>query len=522
MPVGMLKSDVPPVRTHSIDVGLTGFVAIVTVLHLAIYASITGSPLNGTPPVWQGFWDQSQYLRSAHALAAGNLNPLEHWYALGYPLLAVPFLSLIPKDPYFVVNLVSLVIFAAAFLIYFRPVIGTTATILGFLAAQLIPFSVDAPPHVAFPVWLQYVLPWSTIPVAAIVMVVLTIVRGLGSGDSPTKDAALGALAAAVVVIRPSDALPLLIAGGWYARQRAVTERAIRHLGAGLLAAGIVLGLDLALTLAIYGGLATPYHEQVRAIGASLSDFHERVLAIVVDAAATHGEPRTALLAIQPWLALAIPLGVAWAILDRRHGLLVMASVALSIGAYISFNDFWPYAILRLSLIHYVVWTLPILTAGGIAGALCLVRARRWRSLAAVLACAMLLASVRVVALPVPRTRVSIEREPNGGTRYDIVLPGAHDVDAIDLRGAATADSRGVTMKSFTVSMDGTPLEVFKGYRAMQLRDVLRIGFTRHVEASRLSLVLDRTIEHHPAVPSDVVALEFVTRLVPFARFRSK
>jgi hypothetical protein len=517
-----LKSEASPIRSQSVDLGLTGFLALVTIVHLVIYASTTGSPLDGAAPVWRGFWDQSQYLRSARAFAEGNLSPQEHWYALGYPLLAVPFLRVIPKDPYFVVNLASLLIFAAAFLIYFRPVIGSAASMAAFLAAQLLPVSVDAPHRLSFPIWLQYVLPWNTIPVAAILMAILCIARGLRPGDSRVTDGVLGALSAALAVIRPGDALALLVAGGWYFRQRVLKERAIGHIGAALLGAGIVLGFDLALTLAIYGGLATPYHEEVRKIGASLSDFHERAFAIMVDAGATHEEPNTALLALQPWLTLALPLAIGWAVVDRRNGFLVIVSAAVSIATYICFNDFWPYAILRLSLIHYVVWTLPILTAGGIAGAICLVRARRWLALAAVLTGAILLASVRLVPSPVAPVRVSIEPEPDGRTRYEIVFPSAQDLDALDLRGATTVDARGVTLKSFDVSHDGKPLEVFSGYRPLQLRDALRIGFNRHIEASQVSLVLDRGIANHPARPSDVAALQFTLTLEPFSRFRSR
>jgi hypothetical protein len=429
---------------------------------------------------------------------------------------------LIPKDPYFVVNLASLLIFAAAFLIYFRPVIGSAASIVAFLAAQLIPVSVEVPYRLAFPVWFQYVLPWNTIPVAAILMVVLSMVRRLRPVDSARNDAVLGALAAGLVVIRPSDALPLLVAGGWYVRQRAFEQRAVAHIGAALLGAGIVLSLDLALSLAIYGGIETPYHELVRTIGASLSDFHERAFAILIDASVTHEEPQAALFALQPWLAFAVPLAIAWAVVDLRNGLLAVTTAAVSIAAYICFNDFWPYAVLRLSLVHYIVWTLPILTAGGIAGAVCLVRSRRWVALGATLACGVLLVSLRLIASPVTQSRVAIELLPNGRTRYEIVFPVAQDVDAIDLRGAMTSDPHNVTMKSFSVLQDVTPLEVYSGYRPIQLRDALRIGFNRHVEATRISLELDRTIANHPAKPPDVAALEFRLTVVPFARFRSR
>ena len=76
----------------------------------------TGSPLASFPPAWEGFWDQSQDMYGARMFANANLASSEHWYALGYPLLGVPFLTLFPRDPFFLVNMVSLIVFALAFL----------------------------------------------------------------------------------------------------------------------------------------------------------------------------------------------------------------------------------------------------------------------------------------------------------------------------------------------------------------------------------------------------------------------
>ena len=134
------------------------FALIVTTLHLALYVTTTGSPFDRSAPAWQGWWDQSQYLKSAVAFSEGNLAADQHWYALGYPLLGAPFVALLPKDPFFVVNMVSVVLFALAFLAYFRPLIGAIPSMAAFLGAQLLPASVQAPHHVDYPIWLQSII----------------------------------------------------------------------------------------------------------------------------------------------------------------------------------------------------------------------------------------------------------------------------------------------------------------------------------------------------------------------------
>ena len=497
------------------------FAAIVTALHLFVYAMTTGSPLASSPPAWEGFWDQSQYVRSAKAFANANLAASEHWYALGYPLLGVPFLTVFPRDPFFLVNTVSLIVFALAFLAYFRPLIGSIATMSAFLVAQLLPLSVDAPHRVNFPVWLQYVIPWNTVPVAALLMVIAVMVRGLRADDSKWKDVAVALLASAVVAIRPSDAIPLLVASAFYFHARVLREGAIAKVGAALVAAFLLLGLYAALSWAIYGGLTTPYHAQVRAIGASMSDFHERAYAILIDAGPTLGEPGAALSVIQPWMLLAMPLALAWAIIDVRRGLLVVGAAAASWAAYISFNDFWPYAVLRLSLIHYVAWTLPVLTAAAVAGAAVAIRRKRWFVLIAALTAAAVLASVDLVATPVA-AHVALEPLPNGYTRYEIVCREPQEIDAIDFVGAMASDPHAVTTKGFDVTYDGRPLDVISGYRPVQLSTGLRIAFNRHVEAARMAVALDNTIARQPTEPSLVRALRFELTFAAFRRLRAR
>jgi hypothetical protein len=253
----------------------------------------------------------------------------------------------------------------------------------------------------------------------------------------------------------------------------------------------------------------------VRVIGVSLSDFHERAYAILIDAAATHEEPKAALAALQPWLIVAFPFAVAWAAIDIRRGMLVVATVAVSLGCYIAYNDFWPYNLLRLSLIHYVVWTLPLLSASAVAGATSLIRGRRWIIFGAVTVAAAALAVLRPVAAAVATTTVSIEPLPNGRTRYEMTFDRPQDIDAIDLVGAGAQDQRAVTLKSFDISADGRPMRLFSGYRPLQLRHGLRFWFNRHVEASRIDVTLDNTIANHPTDARGVRAVGFTLSVVP-------
>src|SRR5437879_5640033 len=54
---------------------------------------------------WFGWNDQGQYLASATAIAQAKLSSATYVYPLGYPLLAAPFLSFLPRHPFFLPNL---------------------------------------------------------------------------------------------------------------------------------------------------------------------------------------------------------------------------------------------------------------------------------------------------------------------------------------------------------------------------------------------------------------------------------
>lgn len=70
--------------------------------------------------------------------------------------------------------------------------------------------------------------------------------------------------------------------------------------------------------------------------------------------------------------------------------------VVISTLAYLAYNDFWPFNILRFFLIHYLVWTLPFLAAGGLAGVRLIVRESRWGVALSVVIATLLVVSYRL------------------------------------------------------------------------------------------------------------------------------
>jgi hypothetical protein len=502
-------------RLAHVDAGLIAFLILVVAVHLLIYERYPYRPIAPNTG-WENFWDQGNYLKSARALARGDLSPDQHWYPIGYSLLAAPFAYLFPRDPFVVVNAFCLLIFAGAFLIYFRPLIGSVSAAAAFMVALALPFSIKTPLPSDFPIWSQFVVPWNTVPIAAIYMCIFCLMRDLGSVGGTGRDLTLGALGASTLAFRPTDALALLPAGGVYLWHRLRGGRPGLHLGAALAGALAVLIPAVVLTRAIHGGLTTPYLEEARRIGMSLSDIHERAYAILFSSAVTFGEVDTALLELQPWLYVLFPLAMLWAARDVRRGFLPVLTAIVSLLVYLSFNDFWPFNFLRFFLIHYVVWLLPIVTASGIAGGLLLVRERRWKSGVLVAGAILIGACHRVEPRVLRPDAVRIDAEGPESTKYSLFFNGTHDLDAIDLVGASSPNAINLTVLRIKVLVDGEPLDLFSGYRMIQLNGGVRMIFNRHVSARHVEFDLGADLGRHPRSADLVKPVRFDGRFVPF------
>lgn len=320
-------------------------------------------PLNpGSAPVadrvgWWSWSDQYRYLRATQDLAAGRVTQETYHYPLGYSLLGVPFVGLLPAHAYFVPNLLLVLGTAAAWWrLARRWVPGAVALAVagGFVAT-----------HGGL-LKLTMVVPWNTLPTQLALLtglVVLLEMRG------PRAVWILAGLAAATWFVRPGDAMclaPLLI----WAVLRLGTWRARILCGAGGMAViGVAIVAVGSLNLAVWGSWRTPYEQAAHTmVGFFSYPLAEKLYWTLVDARPFFGETDTALLWRYPWLFAALPGVVFWVKREGMAGLACVATLALSALLYLGYNDFFPSSFYRYSLIHYVSWLfLPLLAA--VAGA---------------------------------------------------------------------------------------------------------------------------------------------------------
>jgi len=341
--------------------------AVIYLLAYLRHNDLPGNHPTHPAEAWWGWWDQSQYLKTARAIATGTLGPDTLWYPVGYSLLAAPFWLIAPKHAFFLPDLFLVLAFVIALWKIARlHVTRIEALLIVFGFCALHPWTLRD----------SFVIPWNSIPTAAAFAWGIWI---LLSRPHLAGSIALSCIVAAAYWFRPADAFsmaPMLVASvlrlspwrdKWRAALAGMTIVAVSVAGVGL------------LHLSIFGTWQSNYDRIANNVGFLSLPFSLKCYWLLVDPSLFFLETFSGLLIRFPWLMLA---PAAIVTLVHRHGwpgLGAVSTILLSLALYVSFNDFHPLNVLRFKLIHYIAWTMPVLFIGCYV---CLTRGWRHRLLA--------------------------------------------------------------------------------------------------------------------------------------------
>ena len=351
------------------------FAAILASLYLLFYflQSERPNPVSGSLG-WLGWFDQGWYFTSANSLSNLRFEDTHHWYPIGYPLLGAFFFKLLGPHLFLIVNLTSFLAFFTFFYRTFREYLGSWLTFLTFLVALLIPVEIQVPHSVRFPIATQFIIPWNSIPVAAIYAYLIYHSLPLSPPVTSAKSGVIGALVGALFFLRPVDLvalLPLSIAFLSKLSHQTSHRREALWAVSGFYA---TFGPLLLLSLYIHGSLNSDYVQTSKNIGLDFSRVLERFALLFIDATPIFGTKENPLIELQPWLPLALPFFTSWAYLDRRVGGTIVSTALLSLFTYLGYNDLLPTNLFKFNVIHYFVWLLPYLLAGAVVSMLIAVR----------------------------------------------------------------------------------------------------------------------------------------------------
>jgi hypothetical protein len=406
------------------QVAVIGAAAAIVLLHLVVHVAKW--------PDFEGWWagfDQRAYLTAAQAWAAGDLTPNLHHYLAGYPLLAAPFVGLLPAQPFVVADLVCallslfLLVAIARRLVPDEPWAPSMAA-LAFLLATM-------SSRAAISTW---VVPWSTTPAVPLILgALLCTLRYIAAAR--LRDAVLAGMAGALVgAIRPADAALLLASLGpvlaWAAyRHRLGAGRFLGHASGFAAGAAIPVGVLVALHVLVHGWAPGAYLAGSAAMGFEPWLIPQRWVLLALNPQPVFGDAAgSGMVLAFPWIVPGIA-GLVAGLLSRgrqRHlaaGLAVLGTWLL----YLAFRDLHPTSLWRYFNHHYFKWTHLILAFYALWWLRLLARGVDRRRALAGLAVAALLLPWRASLKPMEAVTVPVSRAVDGAAfaalPFSLALP---------------------------------------------------------------------------------------------------
>ena len=422
-------------------------------------------------PEWWQWNDQSKYLRAMRAWLAGDLSPALHWYFPGYPLLGAAFSLLTPTQPFYLADLLCLLAFGAAF----AQVAGRLAPDLRFArAGGALVFLVTVP--LASYELKSFVEPWTTTPTAPLTL--FAILQAFRLWDRPTspRAAMLGLLTASVILFRPVDVAPLLLA--MVASSAVALRHQWRSFGRLVVAAGaggsVPVLVVAALHLTIFGLHRGLYLEQSAETG-----FEWRLIPlhwVTIFVSPLPELPGEFSLAqtfplIVPGVAGMIGCLIACRGRARFRHALVIGAVTLHCLLYLAYRDLHPQGLFRFSTYHYFKWCIPFFGLYAVSLMIEVARSpRRWAAWSAGLAVVVALFSWRVTwreATP------STQRQPVVRNARALALAEAPRSVLDGVYVPASGGFSDIYLNSYTMTVGSTIFHANADFKAFPYRDGL-------------------------------------------------
>ena len=400
---------------------LLAFMAAEALIYLLGYAQHEATPGNSAihPLGWWGYWDQSQYLRSAHALNGLDFRASEHWYPFGYALLGAPFASGAHGHPFMLPDLVCLLTAMAAFVFVCRRLrVGEIAASAMFMFGTL-------GSHYLREVWVQ---PWNTTLSTPLIWACFALFAVHETAPVPRRGVArfapflAGLLFPLMFVTRMTDTPVFAMIGlGFVLRPGEAWRKCVR-IGREIALGALITGLPLlVLWLAIYGFSKPAYMLDSIALGFDFSTLLWRSYLLLITPKGWFVDG-AGLFARWPWLLPGVACMMCAPFITRSAERRVL--VTLSGAIFVYFLMFCMYTDLSASglwtyhNVHYFKWSFPGLLLLGYK----LIEHWRVNRHAALAACAfvLLLTCLRVTPKPVVAGQAAWMIELKGKVFYPV------------------------------------------------------------------------------------------------------
>jgi hypothetical protein len=411
-----------------------------------------------------------------------DLSPAQHWYPLGYALLATPFYPLMPVHPFFPVNLIAFMLMGALTVALGRQfgIVGLWGAGSFFVGAVLPGF-----------VLMQYIVPWNTIPVAALYVTILVIyARAVKKGVTAGRLAAIGAAGALILITRPIDAFAM-----WgvafhllyrLSRQTLSGEgktNFVFPLIAAITSIAAVLVPYIGLHIAVYGVHPSAYMVNAGDLGFDLQSIPFKFAMIF-------GNPRDffpqaiGIFERYPLILLGM-VSLVYAALFLRELWAVPAAALSSIALYLSYVDFLPTNVWTYMLLHYIVWTFPVMALTTLAMVRDLASALQLNRLATAAGLLLLLSLIGVRSSELPQVAAI---DSNSSSVRAFRLPDRRAIAAIQFTGMD--DERGgIQLIEQGMTLDGVPARHLRDFKVVPSEGVITAVFTKPRQLTEIAIL---------------------------------
>ena len=447
-------------------------------------------------PHWHQWYDQGEYLKSARALAIGDLSPSLHFYPPLYPLLAAPFSWLSPDEPFFVINLIALAAAVAMLVRMFASVIGSPIVAglfaVGYLAHRGVLFE-------------TFVVPWTSTPATFLVIAALYCLMKIEQDhDAGLKYSLMfGLMLGLLVPTRPPDAIaalslvPFWMLSTWratvFGRDSGRMRSFVSHtIGAGI-GASVGPVVLFSFNFLVFGRPLSPY------VATSSSQFFwgnlpEKFISIFLDSGTLFIQPAQTLLARFPWVTV----GLCAIAICLRYGPIWLraasTAVALQFVVYLAFTDLLPSGLYNYLNYHYFRWALWLDFLMLPAAWVLLQRRLQGRAWQPVALWLFFAAALACLQLRTTEASVSIVRSDD---RIVIDLPPQARSDYVDVAGLE-ADWQKTYFDDHHAEYDGRRLRRKVDLKALQTIAGTRLLFLKPLTGGRFELLLNGWTLHTP------------------------
>jgi hypothetical protein len=462
-----------PGQSRLVLMGLAGLTLALTAVFLFAHARYPGLPAPGTETGgWRDWADQSRYIEAARAWAEWDLTPARHWYPLGYPLLAAPFLRITPHDRFLLPDLACLIAsqFACAALARRMFPQSRFASLWGagaFLAA-----SVGTLPGLK-----SWLIPWSTTPAAALTFAAFVAVLRLAERPGIGRALLAGGAIGGIVFFRPGDAAPVALAAAVALTPRLLTmpiRPAAGVAAASVLAAAVVAALAACIIAVTSGFGPGTYYALSAHQGFELRLLPLRWVSLVIDGrplfdgvGTERAEPglHRGLAEVFPWIIAGVG-GVAASWLGRREKrvhVLLATWLAAHLTLVLCFRDLHILGLWLYGNYHYFKVTQPVFLLFALVLAVRLTdRATRKRAAVAAVAAIVLMFGWRASLAPMPEQMAPEQAAP--ATSNGIAIPSLGSLDeAAIVQGTGTWNA--FYYGAHVLTIDGTRFRSLYDFR---------------------------------------------------------